>query len=423
VTNANGGGTFSSFTYVLDDVGNRTQVTDNSGVTTFDYDDLYRLTSVTYPGPATDTYTYDPNGNRLTKNADDYTYDAADQLTDLEGIALDYDANGNQLEHGTDTFEYDHENRLVEATVDSVVSTYVYNGDGLRVSQTADSVTTDYSWDVASGLPVILQDGALTYVYGPDLISATDGAGDQVYFSYDGLGSTTDLTDDIGDVVATYEYDVFGAVRASTGSAANVFQFTGEQLDPESGFYFLRARNYDPSTGRFISRDLLEFEQRYAYAMNNPVLLVDPTGKCPPGFCPDFLKGLRDALFDQVRDPYKLANNVQRAGWALCGFTPPHPLAKPVACAVGGVSVGVTEVIIKSEILQDRVESGSITPEEGNRLECENVAGFPWAKGIKLLNNLGFNFCGTSPSNTSGAGTRSAMQGLSLEQANVGSKE
>jgi uncharacterized protein RhaS with RHS repeats len=45
-----------------------------------------------------------------------------------------------------------------------------------------------------------------------DLISATDGVGDQTYFSYDGLGSTTDLTDGAGLVTESYEYDVFGGV-------------------------------------------------------------------------------------------------------------------------------------------------------------------------------------------------------------------
>jgi YD repeat-containing protein len=71
-----------------------------------------------------------------------------------------------------------------------------------------------------AGLPVVLQDGTNTYVYGLDLISSTDGSGDQTYFTYDGLGSTADLTDDEGDVVDGYTYDVFGAVR---GGGARLF--------------------------------------------------------------------------------------------------------------------------------------------------------------------------------------------------------
>lgn len=167
---------------------------------------------------------------------------------------------------------------MTAATVASVASSQVYNGDGLRMSQTANSVTTDYTWDAVGALPVVLDDETYRYVYGLDLIAAIDTSDDETYFSYDGLGSTTDLTDDTGAVVATYQYDVFGAVRASTGSSGNAFQFTGEQFDPESGFYYLRARFMDPESGRFISRDLIDFPQRYAYADNNPVAFTDPLG-------------------------------------------------------------------------------------------------------------------------------------------------
>ena len=61
---------------------------------------------------------------------------------------------------------------------------------------------------------MVLQDGARTYVYGLDLISATDGSGNQAYFSYDALGSVSDLTDGTGAVTDSYTYDVFGALTA-----------------------------------------------------------------------------------------------------------------------------------------------------------------------------------------------------------------
>ncbi len=70
------------------------------------------------------------------------------------------------------------------------------------MSHSEGAVTTTYTWDVATGLPVILQDGTNTYVYGLDLISATDAGGVQTYYMYDGLGSTTDLTDGGGNVAA-----------------------------------------------------------------------------------------------------------------------------------------------------------------------------------------------------------------------------
>lgn len=184
--------TISSFEYQLDAVGNRVEMVDGFGMNEYEYDPLHRLVGVTYPDPETDVYTYDANGNRLTRDSDDYTYDAADQLLDLEGLIFDYDDNGNQIEKGTDTFDYDHENRLVEAVTGGVTSTSVYNGDGTRVGLTVDAgtpVTTNYAWDVNRSLPVVMQDGTSTFVYGLDLISATDGGGAQTYFTYDGLGS------------------------------------------------------------------------------------------------------------------------------------------------------------------------------------------------------------------------------------------
>jgi hypothetical protein len=89
-------------------------------------------------------------------------------------------------------------------------------------------------------MTVVLQDGTNTYVYGLDLISATDGAGAQTYFTYDGLGSTTDLTNGAGAVTGQYTYDVFGAVRSQTGGGSNYWQFTGEQKDGDSGLAHLR---------------------------------------------------------------------------------------------------------------------------------------------------------------------------------------
>ncbi len=276
--------TISSFDYTLDAVGNRTEMVDLVGTHSYEYDALYRLTEVKYPDEETDTYTYDAVGNRLTKDTDDYTYDDADQLTNLEGMPFGYDENGNQTSRGTqpyvDDFAYDHENRLVGADINYLAFGYSYNGDGLRMRQQVfGQPTTNYTWDVAAGLPVVLQDGDNTYVYGLDLISATDGGGVQTYFLYDGLGSTSDLTDGSGNVVDGYTYDVFGALRSGSPGATD-FLFTGEQRDADSGLYYLRARYYDPEIGRFLSRDPARGGHPYGYVANNPVRYVDPSGLC-----------------------------------------------------------------------------------------------------------------------------------------------
>src|SRR5262249_36051415 len=103
-----------------------------------------------------------------------------------------------------------------------------------------------------------------------------------------GLGSTEALTDGSGTVTATYKYDVFGAVRNSTGAGSTGFKFTGQQEDGATGLVYLRARLYDPATGRFLSMDPFRGDpsdpaslNRYAYVRNNPIGLVDPDGLEP----------------------------------------------------------------------------------------------------------------------------------------------
>lgn len=319
--------TISSYTYTLDSVGNRTQMTDLAGTHGYQYDALRRLTQATYPGQQTDTYQYDANGNRAFKNATSYTYDAADQMTATGGVNYGYDPSGNQTSRGTDTFSYDYENRLTQAVIGGATSSSVYNGDGLRMSHTASGNTTNYTWDVVAELPLVLQDGANTYVYGLDLISATDSGGAQTYFLYDGLGSTTGLTDGSGNNPVSYSYDVFGAIRSQTGTSVNYWLFTGEQRDSSEALYYLRARYYDPTIGRFLSQDPIAVQSgipdRYSYVANNPVNQTDPSGLCIPGVrCPvvhcatnpiECLNGSASCARDPFRCTYKDRSHFTRA--------------------------------------------------------------------------------------------------------------
>jgi RHS repeat-associated protein len=88
----------------------------------------------------------------------------------------------------------------------------------------------------------------------------------------------------VGSVV-TYDYDAFGNLIHSTGTTLNNYLFTGEQFDPELGFYYNRARYLNTSTGRFWSMDTDEgFDQepsslhKYLYAGTDPVNHIDASG-------------------------------------------------------------------------------------------------------------------------------------------------
>ena len=153
-------------------------------------------------------------------------------------------ANGNLTARGTDGFSYDQANRLKSATVSGTISSDVYDGDGKRVSKTVGSTTTSYVYDVNGNLPNVLTDGTLKYVYGLGLAYTVDITGTVQVLHTDGLGSVLALTDSAGTVVETYQSDAFGVPTQTQGSSSQPFQFTGQQEDPESGFYDLRARYY-----------------------------------------------------------------------------------------------------------------------------------------------------------------------------------
>jgi RHS repeat-associated protein len=87
-------------------------------------------------------------------------------------------------------------------------------------------------------------------------------------------------------VTDTYEYEAFGNSFTVSGSTPNNYLYRGEQFDPDLGLYYLRARYYNPATGRFMSRDPEDGQfwdsktlHKYLYAAGDPVNASDPTGR------------------------------------------------------------------------------------------------------------------------------------------------
>jgi RHS repeat-associated protein len=235
-----------------------------------------------------------------------YSYDNADQLTSDGTSTYSYDGNGNLTGRGTDTFAWDYDNRLASSTVSGGTTTsYAYDTAGIRVGKTTGGVTTNYLWDRGAGtvgatcgsctsggctsagqwrLPHVVDDGTRSYLDADGLLEEVDAAGQPTYDLGDGLRSVRGLSDLAGTLTGTADYDVFGAVRTSSG-ASSTFGFTGEQLDPETGYTFLRARYLDHIIGRFISADTVrpnapgtQGYNPYAYVANNPTTWADPSG-------------------------------------------------------------------------------------------------------------------------------------------------
>ena len=286
--------------YTLDAVGNRSALSANGVTTNFSYDQLNELVAAQL-GSLKSTWAYDTVGNRLTQTSPlgsiAYTYDADDRLLSAGSSSFVYDANGNQISK-TQTatgqpivYAYDAANRLTNVVGGVFTSSFAYDGDGNRFGQTTSRGTYNYLSDVATALPVVLQesgpDGNISYAYGLGLISESSPTFNYFYH-YDGLGSVIALTDASGSPKAGYAYDPWGNplinVTDSVGTK-NKFRFTGEALDPGTQLYYLRARYYEPNVARFFSRDPFSglagdplTINKYLYVLNRPVTFSDPSG-------------------------------------------------------------------------------------------------------------------------------------------------
>ena len=166
-----------------------------------------------------------------------------------------------------------------------------------RVGKTVNGVTTRYlvEDDVnPTGLPQVMEEivgGAVqrVYTYGLQRISqdqVVNGAWSVSFYGYDGAGSVRQLTNSAGAVTDEYEYDAYGNSFTKQGTTPNNYLYRGEQYDSDLGLYYLRARYYNPATGRFLSRDPEEGKakipatlHKYLYAAGDPVNRIDPRGR------------------------------------------------------------------------------------------------------------------------------------------------
>jgi RHS repeat-associated protein len=111
--------------------------------------------------------------------------------------------------------------------------------------------------------------------------------GEQFYYLYNGYGDVVQIMDSQGQIQNSYTYDEWGNIVNKTESIPNEFTYAGEIFDEETGLYYLRARYYNPSVGRFISEDSYEGQldnpltlNLYTYTANNPLRYTDPSGHC-----------------------------------------------------------------------------------------------------------------------------------------------
>ena len=260
---------------------------------------------------------------------------------------------------------YDLEDQLFSASGPAGDLAYAYDAEGRRVSATAGGLTRRFVVALALGdglesTHLIHEStGTTAYVWaGVTPLARVAEGGEVVYYLTDGLGSVVALADAAGDLVGTVTYDPFGTVRQDTVPAGSAgpggdFRFHGQWLEAATGFYHLRARDYDPATGRFLTRDPAAPDLRqpetihpYVFAFSNPQLFSDPTGlftvasininlsvqNILQGSRNLSVKRARDQIFDYLNEgltEYMLTHIQNHLGMGLGGWRIPDGLEFP----------------------------------------------------------------------------------------------
>ena len=276
---------------------------DNTGEElTLAYNELNQLTSVsgnlsetiaydqTNPGPYT-TYNV---GNIVSKGSVSYSYPLPGgtrpdtPLTTTTGGTYSYDANGNRTGDSSYTYAYDVENHLtgIETDVAPILSN-AYDGDGVRVHQDGGTLGSPVTHFVGPWYEHDTLTGVAT-VYCPfnGVPVAMKEGSTLSYLHHDHLGSLVAATDTSGNELGWMRCNPFGERRLSGGTLPTNRLFTGQPRDlMDDRLYFFQSRYYDSTIGKFFQADTAsphwanpQSLNPYAYALDNPMRLVDPSG-------------------------------------------------------------------------------------------------------------------------------------------------
>ncbi|HZW56798.1 MAG TPA: RHS repeat-associated core domain-containing protein, partial [Nitrososphaerales archaeon] len=337
--------TLQSLSYAYDAVGNVISV--NSPSYNYTYDNLNRLNYTSGPWGKI-TYAYDAVGNRVKmvygSVTTTYLYSSYNRLTQENTSSwtatLTYDKNGNlkKIVNGSTSWNYyyDYENHLTGVSKNGAnVQNSTYDAQGRRIEQNVSGATVAYVYQGSNNIiyEKNLSSGVVTKHYYADGMQVGELSGSTSYYlQQDSIGSTRLATTSTGAIQFSSDYLPFGPEYNPSGSGI-YFLFTGKLIDPVTGLYYFGARYYDPESGRFISEDTNPgdvkdpmSENRYIYARDNPLSLVDPTGHM----------FILPALNYQVYVP----PSTQSCGYFGCGtgtqvYGPPQP---PTTVTTPGVS-------------------------------------------------------------------------------------
>jgi len=225
-----------------------------------------------------EVYGYDLDGNLANDGRWTYTWDAENRLTNMTSLSSAPAGSKLQL-----AFSYDYQGRRIQKIV-STNSGTSYVGE----------YTNNFVYDGWNLIGVLDGSGNLLYsfTWGTDLSGSFPGAGGvgglismtvhsganagTYFYCYDGNGNVVALLNASTQAVAAkYEYGPFGEVIRATGPMAklNPFRFSTKFDDDESDLLYYGYRFYNPSTGRWLSRDpmntLTDVRARYDFLISS----------------------------------------------------------------------------------------------------------------------------------------------------------
>nr|WP_314550905.1 RHS repeat-associated core domain-containing protein [uncultured Ottowia sp.] len=314
------GSALAQYSYQRDAKGRLTRATEETGgqITnkSWEYDADGKLTQESTSAAGitrTCRYSHDSTGNRTEKDCDgqktSYVYNLLDQLTEEQTATgkttYRWDGRGNLIEKQTPAqtirYTWSSDNRLMQASDGSTTVSYGYDALGRRISRTreAGGQKQETQWILDTARPyseIVLersrQNGGAwqetRYTHTPDGVGqliSEQRQGKTLHVYEDGQGSARLITDESGQIIETLDFDAFGNEPNPDPASPTRHRYTGESYDSATGLYHLRARDYDPKTGRFISMDEHPGSQsipltlnKYLYGNADPVNHIDPSG-------------------------------------------------------------------------------------------------------------------------------------------------
>jgi len=277
-------------TYRYDGNGQRIEKSELAGKTLYTYDSLNRLQQAEYP-TYTERFSYDQAGNRLTRTAKDieeqYIYDVNNRLTSQivngQVETYRYDNAGNLLQDGNNIYEYDAFRRTSKVTTKAgITQINRYDAEGLRCEMEENGKLVQFIFNENKEVITEQEGENITRLIRTSDLWAMEANPEKTWYHYasDEQGSTVFITGKNGDVKNRYTYDAFGNTIESEEQIPNRYQYTGQQLDPLTQQYYLRARFYNPAIARFTQEDEYHGDglNLYAYCANDPVDYYDLSG-------------------------------------------------------------------------------------------------------------------------------------------------